>query len=337
MNNNKILIIAEVGQAHDGSLGLAHSFIDALSDTGVDIVKFQTHVADAESSEYESFRINFSYEDVTRYDYWKRMEFTLEQWKGLADHCTEVGLEFMSTPSCLAAVDLLEKLDVKRYKVGSGDISNKLLLQKLALTNKPVIISTGMSTIDEIQHALNVFPNPKKTISLLQCTSKYPTQPSDIGLNFINEYQSIFDCPIGFSDHSGTIYPCLAAAALGCAIVEFHIVFDKKMFGPDSTSSLTIKEVQQLVKGIRYISDANNNQVAKGTQNHIKHMKSIFGKSLAVNKDLKKGHIITFDDLESKKPPGYGINAELYERVLGRELIKSKIMYDYLNYEDLKN
>ena len=128
---SKIFIIAEIAQAHDGSLGIAHSFIDALKDTGVDAVKFQTHMAEAESSDFEPFRVNFSYVDKTRFEYWKRVEFNFEEWKGLKEHCDQNNLEFMSTPFSNSAVDLLEKLSVKRYKIGSGDVGNFLLLEKL--------------------------------------------------------------------------------------------------------------------------------------------------------------------------------------------------------------
>ena len=128
MNEKKILTIAEIGQAHDGSLGIAHSFIDALANSGVDIIKFQTHIAEAESSKNEDFRINFSFEDKNRFDYWKRMEFSKEQWIDLKNHCEQVGLEFMSTPCSIEAANLLNEIGVKRFKVGSGDVSNRLLL-----------------------------------------------------------------------------------------------------------------------------------------------------------------------------------------------------------------
>ena len=332
-----MLIIAEVGQAHDGSLGNAHAFIDALANTGVNIIKFQTHIAEAESSIHEPFRIKFSYEDETRYDYWRRMEFSLDQWKSLADHCTEVAIEFMSTPSSLAAVDLLEKVGVKRYKVGSGDVNNLLLLKKIAMTSKPIILSTGMSTIDEIQEALNLIEENGNHFSILYCTSKYPTQPSDIDLDLIEKYKSTFNCPVGFSDHSGTIYPCLAAVALGCDIVEFHVAFDKRMFGPDSTSSLTMDEVKYLVTGIKYINEANITTVDNAVNNNMEKMKSIFGKSLSVNKNLDKGHIITFEDLESKKPPGYGISTSCYQDILGKKLKFIKQKNEFLNFEDLED
>ena len=204
---NKVVIIADIGQAHEGSVGMAHSYIDALANTGVDIVKFQTHIAEAESSLEEPFRVNFSYEDKTRYDYWKRMEFTLEQWNGLKKHCDDVDLEFMSTPSCLSAVDLLEKVGVKRYKIGSGDLTNKLLLKKIAQTGKPTFISSGMSTMNEIRQAVKYLMQFGNKYSIFHCTSKYPTEPEDIRLDLIKKYKSEFDCPIGFSDHSGSIFP----------------------------------------------------------------------------------------------------------------------------------
>ena len=331
----KVLTIAEIGQAHDGSLGIAHSFIDALSNSGVDVVKFQTHIAEAESSEHEPFRVNFSYQDKTRYDYWKRMEFSFDEWKGLKKHCEDAGLEFMSTPSSIKAVDLLENLNVKRYKVGSGDVSNNLLLKKLALTNKPIIISSGMSSIDEIRTAINEFSNTKNNISLLQCTSKYPTSPEDIGLNLIAKYKSIFNCKVGYSDHSGNIYACLAAVALGADLIEFHVTFDNQMFGPDSKSSISLNHLEKFIEGIAHINSIIDNPCDDQLSDEILKMKSIFEKSIAINKDLHKGSIISFDDLESKKPPGMGINVQDYQKIIGKKLLKDKNKYDFLNYDDL--
>ena len=147
--NNKSFLIAEIGQAHDGSLGILHSYIDAVATTGVDAIKFQTHIAEAESSAAEPFRVNFSYEDATRYDYWHRMSFTKAQWIEIKKHCEEVGLEFMSSPFSQSAVDLLEEIDVKRYKIGSGEVNNFLMLEKIAKTGKPIILSSGMSSFVE--------------------------------------------------------------------------------------------------------------------------------------------------------------------------------------------
>ena len=334
--DKKVKIIAEIGQAHEGSLGIAHSYIDALANTGVDIVKFQTHIAQAESSIEEPFRVKFSYEDKTRFDYWKRMEFCLDQWRGIKEHCDEVGLEFMSTPSCLAAVELLEKIGVERYKVGSGDLTNKLLLRKIAESGKPLIISTGMSLIEDVKKSVDYIKQFGNQYSILQCTSKYPTAPEDIKLHRINEFKSKFDCPIGFSDHSGTIFPSLAATALGAEIIEFHVVFDKMMFGPDSSSSLTIDEIKTLVEGIRYIAKAQNGSSRSCQDSAISRIKTIFEKSLSVNKNLKKGHRIVFEDLESKKPSGIGVPSSKFEEILGKRLKKDKNKYDFLTYDELE-
>ena len=166
--SKEIFVIAEIAQAHDGSLGLLHSFIDAVAQTGVNAIKFQTHVADAESSMHEPFRVNFSYEDKTRFDYWKRMEFTLDQWKDIKSHCDEVGLEFMSSPFSNAAVDLLEEVGVERYKVGSGEVNNFLLLEKIVRTKKPLIISSGMSSYKELDETIEFLI--KKTSKIFNLT-----------------------------------------------------------------------------------------------------------------------------------------------------------------------
>ena len=217
------MIIAEVGQAHEGSLGIAHSYVDALATIGVDAVKFQVHCASSESSKYEKFRVNFSYEDDNRYDYWKRMEFTLDQWLGLKDHCEKLNVEFLATPFSVKAVEWLESLNVARYKIGSGDTDNLLLHKIVSETRKPVIISTGLSNLDEVDRAVNFYKSKYIDISVLQCTTSYPTSPENFGLNCINEYKERYDVPIGFSDHSGDIYAGLAATALGAEIIEFHI------------------------------------------------------------------------------------------------------------------
>ena len=162
-------IIVEIGQAHDGSLGILHSYIDALSKTGIDAIKFQTHIADAESSPQEPFRVNFSYEDKTRFDYWKRMEFTFEQWLEIKKHCDEVGLEFISSPFSIAAVDLLEKINVKKYKIGSGEVTNYLMLDKIAKTGKDIILSSGMSSFNELDDVFKFLSAYNKKISVLQC------------------------------------------------------------------------------------------------------------------------------------------------------------------------
>ena len=330
------MIIAEIAQAHDGSLGMAHSYIDALADVGVDAVKFQTHIAEAESSDFEDFRVKFSYEDKSRYDYWKRMEFSLDEWIQLKEHCDVRGVEFISSPFSIAAVDLLEKVGVKRYKIGSGEINNFLMLEKIAKTRKPIILSSGMSSLNEIQSTLDFLKNYKNDISLLQCTTTYPTPPEKWGLQMIPLMKSKFNIPIGFSDHSSNIASCLAATALGAEILEFHAVFDKKMFGPDAKASLTISEINLLVKNVHLIRKSLNSKYDKNDISIYEENKILFGKSLCVNKNLSENHQLTFDDLESKKPADKGISAKDFAKVIGKKVTKPLKKWDFLNNNNIK-
>jgi len=335
---NKTFIIAEIAQAHDGSLGIAHSFIDALKDTGVDAVKFQTHIAEAESSYFEPFRVNFSYVDKTRFEYWKRVEFSIEEWKELKEHCEQNNLEFMSTPFSNGAVDLLERLSVKRYKIGSGDVNNFLLLEKVARTKKPIILSSGMSSFEELDETVSFLKKlgyNENSLSIMQCTTMYPTPYKFIGLNVISELKTRYNLPVGLSDHSGKMYFLLASIALGAEVLEFHVTFDKRMFGPDSTSSLNIDEVKELVEGVRAIEDSLNNKIDKNDLSNFLEVKKIFGKTLAINKDKKAGEIISFEDLEGKKPFGLGIDAKEYKNIIGKKLKVDKKRWDFLQYEDL--
>jgi N,N'-diacetyllegionaminate synthase len=333
---DKPYFIAEIAQAHDGSLGLLHTYIDAVAKTGAQAIKFQMHIAEAESSIHEPFRIKFSYEDDTRFDYWKRMEFTLEQWKGIKRHCDDVGLDFICSPFSNAAVDWLHQLDVKAYKVGSGEVNNFLLLDKIIQTGKPIIISSGMSNFDELDLVVNYLKNKAASFSILQCTTAYPTLPHQYGLNLITQLKERYNVPVGFSDHSAKSATGIAAVALGAEIIEFHVVFDRMMFGPDAIASLTIHETQQLVEGATAVFESLSHPIDKNNTNEFAPLKAIFEKSLAVNKNLPQGHILTFEDLESKKPKGFGIAAQDYSTVIGKKLIKDKTQWDFLNEADLQ-
>lgn len=338
MTVDKVCVIAEVAQAHDGSLGLLHSYIDAVAETGADVIKFQVHIADAESSPFEPFRVPFSYEDRTRYDYWKRMEFDANQWAGVKEHCERVGLEFLASPFSVAAVRMLEVLGVKRYKIASGEIRNLLMLDHIARTGKPLLVSTGMSDFVEIGETL-AFLNEcgaSKDRALFQCTTAYPTPPEQVGLNVISELGRRFNLPVGLSDHSGTIYAPLAAMALGARFLECHTVYDKRMFGPDSPASLTISEFQQMVEGVRFLERALANPVDKDDVHCFDDVKRIFGKSLAVSCTRESGELLAMDCLESKKPCGQGIPAELFRQVLGKRVKRFLAPGEFLRWGDLE-
>lgn len=329
------LIIAEIAQAHDGSLGMAHSYIDAVAKTGADAVKFQTHIAAAESSELEQFRVKFSKQDATRYDYWKRMEFTREQWHGLANHARDKGLLFLSSPFSLEAVDLLVELEMPAWKIASGEITNIPMLKRIAETEKPILISTGMSPIEEIDAAVNMIKCRDLPFLVFQCSSIYPCPPEKVGLNLLSFFRNRYGAPVGLSDHSGTIYPGLAAAAVGVEMIEVHVTLSREMFGPDVIASLTTHELKQLVEGVRYIEKMNANPVEKDEiEKEFVALRELFTKSIAVNKDLPSGSIIERKHLIFKKP-GTGIPANKVEVVIGCRLKKTIPAGYFLSEDDL--
>lgn len=335
MENKSTYIIAEIGQAHEGSLGILYSYIDALATTGINAVKFQMHIAEAESSEYEPFRVKFSLEDETRYAYWKRISFSFIQWKGIKQHCDVLGLDFICSPFSNLAVDWLEELGVTQYKIGSGEVNNFLILKKIAQTGKPIIVSSGMSSYEELDQTVAFLKERNVDFSILQCTTAYPTMPEQYGLNVIQELKDRYNVPIGFSDHSARMETCIAATALGAKILEFHVVFDRQLFGPDAKSSLTIAETKGLVIAVRNIATALSHPIDKNNNQNFANLKQIFEKSLAVNKDLPLNHILSLDDLEAKKPKGYGLDACRFQEIIGKTLNKELKQWDFVNEEDL--
>ncbi len=334
-NDARVFIITEIGQAHDGSLGILHSLIEAIAPLDIDAIKFQLHIADAQSSEFEPFRTNFSYVDKTRRDYWRRMEFTAEQWAEVKRHCEDRGKEFLASPFSCAAVDVLEGLGAKRYKIASGEVANFLMLDKIARIGKPMIISTGMSDFDGIGRTIDFLGPINGDLSILQCTTEYPTPAERIGINVISELRKRFGIPVGISDHSGTVFPAIAAVAVGAEIVETHVTFDKRMFGPDAASSLDPDNLARMVEGVRFIEKAVANPVDKTDASAYAEIRRMFGKSLAVARDLEKNHVVAAGDLEAKRPAGKGIPADDFMGVLGRKTVRPKTAFDFLEENDL--
>ncbi len=320
--NKNVRTIAEIGQAHDGSLGLAHSYIDGLKNTGVTDIKFQIHIAEAESSNQEKFRKKFSYQDKTRFDYWKRIEFNKEQWFGIFNHCIKNKLNFVASPFSIEAVNLLKKLGCKTFKIASGEVTNYLMIDELIKQKKEIILSSGLSSFRELDKTVKRIKKNRLNLSILQCTSEYPTNFKSIGLNVIQEMKNRYKVPAGLSDHSGNINTLLAATAVGADLIEFHVTFSKKSFGPDSTSSIEISKVKEMIKSIDYINKCIKYKVDKSKLKINTKVKKIFSKSLAINKDLPKNYKIKFDDLESKKPGMLGIDAASYKKIIGRKLKK---------------
>lgn len=333
--DQRSLIVAEVGQAHDGSLGTAHAFIDAIANAGADAVKFQTHIAAAESTLDEPWRIEFSPQDKTRYDYWKRMEFTEEQWRRLKEYAEKRGLKFLSSPFSIEALELLTRVGVAAWKVASGEVNNLAMLDRMATTGLPVFLSTGMSSLSEIDFAVQRMRAHGLQLAVLQCTTMYPCPPEKVGLNLIPFFRERYGCAVGLSDHSGTIYPGLAAAALGIQVLEVHVTLSREMFGPDVPASITSSELRQLVEGVRFIEKMRASPVDKELiAQEMAALRDTFSKSVVVRRDLPAGTVLQEEHLTVKKP-GTGIAADRLPEVIGRRL-KRPVMADrLLSKEDL--
>jgi N,N'-diacetyllegionaminate synthase len=330
------LIVAEVAQTHDGSLGQAHAFIDAVTRTGADAIKFQTHLSAAESTPAEPWRVPFSYQDETRYAYWQRMEFTPSQWEGLASHARDNGLMFLSSPFSLEAVDLLEVIGMPAWKIASGEVGNTALLDRVIATRAPVLLSSGMSDLTELDTAVERVRAAGNDVVVLQCATVYPCPPESVGLNLLAEFRDRYGCPVGVSDHSATIYVGLAAVTLGAAVIEVHVTLSREMFGPDVPASLTPAELCQLVEGVRFLEAMLSNPVDKNAAaTHLEPTRRLFTRSVVARSDLGAGHVLTADDLVAKKP-GTGIPAARLPELVGRRLRRAIARDALVAPEDLE-
>ncbi len=329
-------VIAEVAQAHDGSLGMAHAFIDAVASTGAHAIKFQTHIASAESTPLEPWRKKFSLQDASRYDYWRRMEFAPEQWQGLRRHADEKGLLFLSSPFSMQAMDLLAAVGVAGWKVASGEVANIPMLQRMAVDNIPVILSSGMSDYTELDNAVAIFQGHSSPLAVLQCATRYPCPPEEVGLNVMQSFRSRYQgVAVGLSDHSATVYPGLAAVTLGAQVIEVHATLGRDMFGPDVTASLTIAEIRQLVEGVRFIEAMLSSPVDKASLSEdLKQVRAIFTKSLVAAGDLPAGHILIEGDLAAKKP-GDGVAVNKLSQFIGHTLKRALRRDEKIDWNDI--
>ena len=334
---NSSYIIAEISQNHDGSLGQAHAYIDAVADAGVDAVKFQTHIAEEESTIYEPFRVKFSYADKTRYDYWKRMEFTFEQWKGLYRHAMERKIDFLSSPFSLKALSMLDEIGVPAWKFGSGEVFNRQLLEAAIQTGKPILLSTGLSTYEEINCQIEAIHAGGNELILFYCVTAYPSEAHMIDINKIKEFSQRYKCTVGISDHSATIYPSLAAVALGAKVVEIHVTMSPYMFGPDVKASVTVDDLKTIVEGAHYIDRMKEVQSDLNERDHNREkLKEMFSKSFYYNKILNKNQTVGLSDITLKKP-GIGISEAHINEILGKRLNRNVDVDEIVRVEDFFN
>ena len=329
-------VIAEVAQSHDGSLDLAHTYIDAAADAGANAIKFQAHIASEESTLDENFRVKFSSQDKTRYDYWKRMEFSFDEWKQLIAHAETRGLVFLCSPFSLAAVSMLQKLGVVGWKIGAGEVASSLLLDHLKKLNQPLLLSTGMIDWEEIDAIVSDLRLSSSPFALFQCTSKYPTPIEEVGINIISQLKSKYNCPVGLSDHSGNPFVAIAAASQGCHLLEVHVVLDRRMRVPDQESSLTFEQLSMVTNYIQTLDQLRSNPVDKDLMcKDLSATRQLFGRSLALTNTQVAGSILSADMLTYKKP-GTGIPPSMLMSTIGKRLKRTVNSDRLLKWEDFE-
>lgn len=318
MNTNRVLIIAEIGVNHNGDFNTAKKLIDKAKECGADIVKFQTAKLDslvskcANMAEYQKQNIG---EEKSQKEMLRELLLSFEEFQELAEYCNEIGITFLSTPFDIESICFLDPLQ-QIWKVPSGEITNYPYLVEIAKTKKPVILSTGMSTLDEIRSAIGVLTeNGTEDITLLHCTTDYPTAMKDVNLNAMITLKSEFGYPIGYSDHTNGIEVSVAATAMGATIIEKHFTLDKEMPGPDHKASLEPNELKNLVTAIRNIEQAKGSFRKFPTKAEMKN-RDVARKSIVAAKIIKKGEVFSVENLTTKRP-GNGISPMLWNEIIG--------------------
>jgi N,N'-diacetyllegionaminate synthase len=307
------LVVAEIGNNHDGSIRQAERLIEAAAEAGVDAVKFQTHIAEAEMLPSTPTPPHFG---EPRYEFAKRMELSFDDHLRLKAMAEEQGLIFFSSPFSVEAVELLERVGVPAYKVASGEVTNPPVLDAVAATHKPVLLSSGMSGLDELERATAVFRNAASPFIVLQCTSAYPCQPEHVNLRAMVTLGDCLDCSYGLSDHTSGIEIALAAVALGASVVEKHFTLSRRLYGPDHHASLEPEELRRLVAGVRLVEAA----LGSGLKEHdpaLDPVRATFEKSVVTVAPIAAGTVIERSMLTTKRP-GTGIPAARLSGIVNR-------------------
>jgi N,N'-diacetyllegionaminate synthase len=308
-------VIAEVGSVHDGSFGNALRLIDACAAAGADVVKFQTHIAAAETLKGAPMPPYFKGEP--RFEYFTRTGFTDAQWRELAAHCRQAGVGFLSSPFSIEAVELLERVGADAFKIPSGEVTNLPMLERIAATGKPVLLSSGMSNWAELDAAVEALKRGGPLL-VMQCATAYPCPPEQVGLNVLAEMAGRYGVPIGYSDHFNGPAASLAAAAHGAVAIEKHFTFSRAMYGSDAANATEPGEFRDLVQWLRQIWAMREHPVDKDDIAPYAEMKRIFQKSVVTARAVPAGKAIEAADLAYKKP-GDGIPAARWREVIGRK------------------
>jgi len=313
-------IIAEAGVNHNGSVELAEKLIDAAKDAGADAVKFQTFKTEnvltqnAEKAEYQKETTGVK---ESQYDMIKKLELTEYDFKELADYAKEKDIMFLSSPFDKESVDLLDEMNLPIFKIASGEITDFPLLKHIAKKGKPIILSTGMATLGEVEEALNVIRSEGiEDIVLLHCVSNYPAKMEDVNLKVMETLKQAFKNSVGFSDHTLDNTASIAAVALGACMIEKHFTLDMNLPGPDHKASLEPDELKEMVKAIRDVEKALGDGIKKPTKEE-EEIKKVARRSVVAKGDIPKGTVITEDMLDVKRP-GTGIEPRYLEMIIGK-------------------
>jgi len=337
-------IIVEAGVNHNGSLEIAKKLIDAAVKAGADVVKFQTFRADrlvtATASRAEYQIVNTGTNE-SQFEMLNKLELSPEMHRELFSYCQEKNIIFMSTPFDEASVDLLDNLGMEIFKISSGEITNKPLIQHIASKMKPIILSTGMSHLGEVEKTVSWIDDiwdkldKRPQLTILHCVSNYPARIEDVNLNAIRTMEMAFGLPIGYSDHTMGIEAAIAAVAVGARVIEKHFTLDRDMEGPDHKASLEPKELKDMVRAIRNIEKAMGDGIKKPAKSEISTRK-IARRSLVAARDIKAGKTLLSDDILTKRP-GTGIPAEFKDKIVGMQLESDISVDSVIRWEDLKH
>jgi len=337
VNKNKCscFIIAEAGVNHNGDINLAKKLIDAAREAGADAVKFQTFKAEKlliENAEKPEYQKKTTGSGESQFEMIKKLELSNEDFGELFLYAKEKGIIFLSTPFDRESVDLLDELGVSAFKVGSGEMTNYPLLKHIARKKKPIILSTGMATLDEVREAIEVIREEGgEDITLLHCISSYPAKVEEMNLRAIETLRSTFNLPVGLSDHSLGINIPIAAAALGACIIEKHFTIDRNLPGPDHKASLEPGELKQMVTAIRQVESAMGNGIKRPVAGEEEN-KRLGRRSVVAKVDIAEGTTIT-DEMLDVKRPGTGIEPKHIHMVIGRKAKKDIKKDELINLE----
>lgn len=322
---SRVFVIAEAGVNHNGDIEIAKQLIDAASEAGADAVKFQTFQADSlvcRTAKKAEYQLETTDRTETQYDMLKKLELTPQMHRELIEHCLKKNIMFLSTPFDLESIKLLSELGMQIYKIPSGEITNLPYLREIAKQQKKIILSTGMSSMDEVKAAVNVLKNNgTEELILLHCNTQYPTPISDVNLLAMVKMREETGLPVGYSDHTQGIEVPIAAAALGAEVIEKHFTLDRKMEGPDHKASLEPQELMQMVVGIRKIESALGSKIKQVSESEKENL-VIARRSIVAAMKIKKGEEFTEVNLTTKRP-GDGINPMRWDEIIGIKANKS--------------